>query len=42
MTKTGLFYPQKMGRIILQAMEEVLGRNGVQAVLQLASFEFSS
>ena len=37
MTKMGLFYPQKMGRIILQAMEEVLGRNGAQAVLQLAS-----
>jgi predicted hydrocarbon binding protein len=37
MTKTGLFYPQKMGRIILQAMEEVLGRKGVQSILQVAS-----
>jgi predicted hydrocarbon binding protein len=37
MTKKGLFYPQKMGHIILQAMEEVLGRNGVQATLQMAS-----
>jgi len=36
MTQTGFFYPQKMGRIILQAMDEVLGRNGVQAALQLA------
>jgi predicted hydrocarbon binding protein len=39
MTKTGLFYPQKAGRIILQAMEEVLGRNGMQAVLQLATLD---
>lgn len=39
MTKTRLFYPQKAGRIILQAMEEVLGRNGMQAVLQLASLD---
>ncbi len=31
------FYTQRMGRIILQAMEEVIGRNGVHAVLNLAS-----
>ncbi|MFQ5406810.1 MAG: V4R domain-containing protein [Anaerolineales bacterium] len=31
------FYPNKMGRIILMAMEEVMGRNGVNAVLNLAS-----
>jgi len=31
------FYPNRMGRIILLAMEEVLGRNGVNAVLNLAS-----
>lgn len=37
MTKKRLFYPQKMGHIILQAMEEVLGRNGVQATFQMAS-----
>lgn len=30
------FYPQRMGRIILQGMEEVIGRNGVHAVLNLA------
>lgn len=30
------FYPNKMGRIILLAMEEVMGRNGVNAVLNLA------
>ena len=31
------FYPNRMGRIILLAMEEVLGRHGVNAVLNLAS-----
>jgi predicted hydrocarbon binding protein len=30
------FYPNKMGRIILLAMEEVMGRNGVNAILNLA------
>jgi predicted hydrocarbon binding protein len=30
------YYPNKMGRIILVAMEEVMGRNGVNAVLNLA------
>jgi len=31
-----LYYPNKMVRIILLAMEEVMGRNGVNAVLNLA------
>jgi len=31
------FYPNQMGRIILQSMEEVMGRNGVHAILKLAS-----
>ena len=31
------YYPNRMGRIILLAMEEVMGRNGVHAVLKLAS-----
>ena len=31
------FYPQRMGRIVLQGMEEIVGRNGVHAVLNLAS-----
>ncbi len=31
------FYPNSMGRIILLAMEEILGRNGINAVLNLAS-----
>jgi predicted hydrocarbon binding protein len=30
-------YPNRMGRIILLSMEEVMGRNGVHAVLKLAS-----
>ena len=30
------FYPNKMGRIVLLAMEEVMGRNGVNAILNLA------
>jgi hypothetical protein len=30
-------YPNKMGRIVLQAMEEVIGRTGVNAVLNLAN-----
>lgn len=31
------FYPNQMGRIILLSMEEVMGKNGVHAVLKLAS-----
>lgn len=30
------YYPNRLGRILLQAMEEVLGRNGVIAVLKQA------
>ena len=33
------YYPNKMGRIILLAMEEVMGRNGVNAVLNLAKLK---
>ena len=33
---THYFYPNKMVRIVLLAMEEVMGRNGVNAVLNLA------
>jgi len=32
-----LFYPNRMGRIILLSMEEVMGRTGVHAILKLAS-----
>jgi predicted hydrocarbon binding protein len=31
------YYPNRMGRIILLSMEEVMGRNGVNAALHLAS-----
>ena len=34
--KSGLYYPNKMGRIYLMAMEEVMGANGIKAVLNLA------
>jgi predicted hydrocarbon binding protein len=33
------YYPNKMARIILLAMEEVMGRNGVNAVLNLAQLK---
>src|SRR5574341_2514536 len=33
---THYYYPNKMVRIVLLAMEEVMGRNGVNAVLNLA------
>ena len=32
-----LYYPNRMGRIILLSMEDVMGRNGVNAILNLAS-----
>ena len=35
MSSEKYFYPQKMGRIILQAMEEIMGANGRNAVLRL-------
>jgi predicted hydrocarbon binding protein len=33
---TALFYPNKLGRILLLAFEEVLGHNGLNAALNLA------
>jgi hypothetical protein len=33
------YYPNKMGRIILTAMEEIMGRHGVNAVLNLAHLQ---
>ncbi len=36
---TEYYYPNKMVRIILLAMEEVMGRNGVNAVLNLAQMK---
>jgi predicted hydrocarbon binding protein len=34
---TEYYYPQRMGRIILQAMDEVLGSEGTHSILGLAS-----
>src|SRR5258708_15816360 len=34
---TEYYYPERMGRVILLAMEEVLGHDGAKAILQLAS-----
>lgn len=36
-TPVQYYYPNRMGRIILLSMEEVIGRNGINAVLNLAS-----
>ena len=33
---SGYYYPNKMGRIILLGMEEIVGRNGLNAVLNMA------
>ena len=33
---SGYYYPNNMGRIVLQALEDVMGRNGVNALLTLA------
>ena len=35
--KSGLYYPNNIGRIYLQAMEEVMGKHGLHAILNLAS-----
>lgn len=40
MSKENLYYPQKLGRTILLGMEEVIGRSGVDSILQLASLDF--
>ncbi len=34
---TEYFYPERMGRIILSALEEVLGREGLNSTLRIAS-----
>ncbi len=36
---TEYYFPNKMARIVLLAMEEVMGRNGVAAVLNLANLK---
>jgi predicted hydrocarbon binding protein len=39
MNSSTFYYPLKMGRIIFLSMEEVMGRNGIEALLRLASLE---
>jgi predicted hydrocarbon binding protein len=39
MSDGSFYYPQKMGRVILLGMEEVMSRNGVTGVLRLNSLE---
>ena len=34
--ESGLYYPNKFGLIIIQALEDVMGRNGLNAILNLA------
>jgi predicted hydrocarbon binding protein len=36
-TAPAYYYPNRMGRVILMAMEEIMGRNGINAALNLAS-----
>lgn len=38
-TDETFFYPNKMGRIVLTAMEEIMGRHGVNAILNFAHLE---
>ena len=34
--KSGLYYPNKFGLIIIKSLEEVMGKNGLNAILNLA------
>ena len=34
--KAGLYYPNKFGLIIIKSLEEVMGKNGLNAILNLA------
>jgi predicted hydrocarbon binding protein len=34
--KAGLYYPSKFGMIMIKALEEVMGKNGLNAILNLA------
>jgi predicted hydrocarbon binding protein len=37
MTKSGFYYPNKFGLIMLEALEDVMGKNGLNAILNLAN-----
>ena len=38
-TDESFYYPNKMGRIVLVAMEEIMGRHGVNAILNFAELD---
>ncbi|MAT41596.1 MAG: 4-vinyl reductase [Anaerolineaceae bacterium] len=37
--KSGLYYPNKISRIALTALEDVMGKNGLNAILNLANLQ---
>ncbi len=37
--KSGLYYPNKIARIALYALEDVMGRNGLNAILNMANLQ---
>ena len=37
--KSGLYYPNKFGLIIIKSLEEVMGKNGLNAILNLAGMQ---
>lgn len=38
--KSGLFYPNKFGLIIIKSLEDVMGKNGLNAILNLAGLNY--
>ena len=38
--KSGLYYPNKIARLALTALEEVMGKNGLNAILNLAGLTY--
>src|SRR6185436_2669223 len=37
--KSGYYYPNKFARLTMSAMEEIMGRNGLNAILNLAGLQ---
>ncbi|MBL8130315.1 MAG: 4-vinyl reductase [Anaerolineae bacterium] len=37
--KSGFYYPNKFARIAMEAMEEIMGRNGLNTILRMARLE---
>ena len=38
--KSGLYYPNKFARITVMAMEEIMGTNGLNAILNLSGLSY--